>query len=197
MRTALTLLALALATTACATTGGRSGPTEVTRYHLGSALTPGAVTVEPLTAAGAVSGPEYQTYADAVTGELARVGFAPAAAGTQARYVAGVSFQRTARGQVRTPPRFSIGLGGGSFGRGGGLGGGVSTGFGSKTRDVLSSELHVQLRRRSDGTVVWEGRAQRTGLSGPDNQPGDTAQRLAAALMKGFPGESGITTSVP
>ncbi|SOB86682.1 protein of unknown function [Sphingomonas guangdongensis] len=197
MRLALAALALAATTAGCATTGDSSGPTDVTRYHLGTAIAPGSVVVEPLTGSGTAISPEYQTYADAVAGELARIGFAPTPSGTSSQYIAGVSFLRTSQGQVRTPPKFSIGLGGGSFGRGGGVGGGLSTGFGSKTRDVLATELAVQLRRRSDGTVVWEGRAQRTGLSGPDNQPGATAQRLAAALMKGFPGESGITTSVP
>ena len=79
-----------------------------------------------------------------------------------------------------------------------GLGGGVSTGSGGRTRDLLVSELFVQLRRRSDGTVVWEGRAQRPALSGtPDGQPTETARRLASALFRGFPGESGITTTVP
>jgi hypothetical protein len=98
---------------------------------------------------------------------------------------------------VRTPPKFSIGIGGGSFGGGGGVGGGLSTGIGSKTRDVLASELFVQLRRRSDGTIVWEGRAQNGGLSGEDtSQPVANADRLARALFKAFPGESGITTTV-
>lgn len=196
MRLALAALALAVTTAGCATTG-RSGPTDVTRYHLGTPIPAGSVVIEPLATSGAVISPEYQTYADAVAGEMSRLGFAPAPSGTTSQYIAGVSFLRTTAGQVRTPPKFSIGLGGGSFGRGGGLGGGVSTGFGSQTRDVLATELAVQLRRRNDGTVVWEGRAQRSGLSGPDNQPRDIAQRLAAALMKGFPGESGITTSVP
>ena len=71
---------------------------------------------------------------------------------------------------VRTPPKFSIGIGGGSFsgGRGGGvgLGGGVSTGFGSKTRELLVNELFVQLRRRHAmvlGISVAPG-AQRSGV---------------------------------
>lgn len=195
MKTNLAILAAAAALLAgCATTPG-ARPTDVTRYHLGAPLPAGSVAVEP-----AANGPpslESQGYADAVAAELARLGFAPGA-GAASQYIAAVSFVRTSRGQVRTPPKFSIGLGGGSFGGGVGLGGGVSTGIGSKTLDVYGVELMVQLRRRADGTVVWEGRAISEQLSGrPDAQPGATAQKLARALFTGFPGESGITITVP
>ena len=195
---ALAVPLAALALGACATTGGggRSG-VEVTRYHLNQPIAPGSVAIEPLAAATSIS-PEYQTYASGVAAELGRLGFAPLAGpGTVSQYIAAVGFQRASRGTVRTPPKFSIGIGGGSFGRGGGVGGGLSTGIGSTTRDVLVSELFVQLRRRSDGTIVWEGRAQTGGLSGRDDtQPRLTADRLAAGLFRGFPGESGITTTV-
>jgi hypothetical protein len=199
-RSAVLTLAYSLALAACATTGGPgNGPTEVSRYHLGQPLPAGSVTVEPM-AGGGGAGLEFQMYADAVAGELSRIGFAPAPSGTSSQYVAAVSFVRTSRGTIRTPPKFSIGIGGGGgggYGGGVGLGGGISTGFGSKTRDLLMSELFVQIRRRSDGTVVWEGRAQRPGMSGqPDAQPAVTATRLADALFRGFPGESGITTTV-
>lgn len=197
------LTALALATAGCATTDDRRGVADVTRYHLGQPIPAGSVTTEWLAAEGASISPEYRIYADAVAAELGRIGFAAMPSGSSSQYVAGVSFLRASRGTVRTPPKFSIGLGGASFGggrRGGGVGvgGGISTGFGSKTRDILASELSVQLRRRSDGTIVWEGRAQTQGLSGrPDDQPTATADRLANALFRGFPGESGITISVP
>lgn len=191
-------LTLAFALVGCATTGNGGG-TDVTRYHLGQAMPTGSVAIEPL-AAPATIGPEYRSYADAVAIEMTRLGFQPTAgsgSGTS-QYIAGVGFTRTPRGMVRTPPKFSIGIGGGGYGGGGvGLGGGVSTGIGSKTREVIVSELAVQLRRRSDGTVVWEGRAQTGGLSrADDTQPGATAARLANALFRGFPGESGVTITV-
>lgn len=200
MMNRIALLApVVLALGACATTGPRSGPTEVVRYHLNQPIAPGTVTVEPMTGAGQIS-PEYAMYTDAVAAELARLGFRPAPAGTQAQYAAAVGFTRMARGEVRTPPRFSIGLGGGSFGggRGGGvgLGGGIGTGIGGRTLQAYSSELAVQLKRRSDNSVIWEGRAQRPSFSGPDEQPTIVAGRLASALFQGFPGESGITTTV-
>lgn len=192
----LTVAATSLSLAACATTGATNGgPTEVMRYHLGTPIPPGTVTVEPPSASRAT--PEFLIYADATRASLARLGFTPAAPGTGSDYIAAVVFDRVLRGQVRTPPKFTIGLGGGSFGGNVGVGGGVSTGFGSKTRDVIGSRLTVQLRRRSDGTMLWEGNAQRTEVSGPGADAAATATRMADALFKGFPGESGITTEVP
>lgn len=193
---AVALASLSLAVAGCATTRADRGGTDVTRYHLGQPIEAGGVTIEPM-ANNTVIGPEFRSYGDAVAIELARLGFPSAGDAAPPQYIAAVSFVRTSRGTVRTPPKFSIGIGGGSYGGGVGLGGGVSTGIGGKTRDLLVSELAVQLRRRSDGTIVWEGRAQRGGLSGPDDQPAAVAGRLAAALFRGFPGESGITISVP
>lgn len=194
--TATALAAVSLA--GCATTGGGRGGTDVTRYHLGQPIGPGSVVIEPVATNGTIS-PEYRLYADSVAGELGKLGFTPASDTTaQTTYIAALSFARTSQGTIRTPPKFSIGIGGGTGGYGGGIGGGVSTGFGSKTREVLASELAVQLRRRSDGTIIWEGRAQTGGLSGSGRmQPGASAAGLAAALFKGFPGESGMTISVP
>lgn len=198
IRTAALALGSALALSACATTGDiAGGPTEVSRYHLGQPIASGSVVVEPMPGGGG-GALEFATYADAVGRELSRIGFAPAVQGSgPSQYIAAVAFTRQSRGTVRTPPKFSIGIGGGSYGSGVGLGGDLSTGFGSKTREAYVSELFVQLRRRGDGTVVWEGRAQRPGLSGdPDAQGPVAAARLADALFRGFPGESGITTTV-
>ncbi|UIJ46428.1 DUF4136 domain-containing protein [Sphingomonas cannabina] len=198
-RAAILILAAALA--GCATTGGgRGGPSEVTRYHLGQPIAAGTVTVEPLSTNQTVS-PEYQLYADAVAGELAKLGFQPAPQGSTSQYIAAVAFRRTDAGYVESPPPFSIGLGigGASFGRRTGVGGGISTATGigrGKRRAILATELAVQLRRRSDGTTIWEGRARRQGIERA-GQPDSTADILAAALFKGFPGESGITISVP
>lgn len=191
-------LAIAVMLAGCAATTGTGG-TDVVRYHLGQQLALGTVAVEPL-APGTVTGPEYLSYADAVAIELGRLGYQPSVgtAVPTSQYIAGVAFDRVSRGMVRTPPKFSIGIGAGGYGGGGvGLGGGVSTGIGSKTKEITVSELAVQLRRRSDGTIVWEGRAQTGGLGREATQPGATAAKLANALFRGFPGESGVTITVP
>ncbi|WP_237709146.1 DUF4136 domain-containing protein [Sphingomonas elodea] len=183
----------------CTTTGART-PVDVTRYHLGQPLERTTVSVVPMS--GMIDAtPEFRAYADAVQAELNKLGYVPATSERPAGYIASVSFTRASRGTVQDRPPVSVGLGGGSFGggRGGGfgLGGGLSFGIGKrKTNEILVSQLWVQLRRRAGESVIWEGRAETTGVGIKDNQPAATAQRLAAALFKDFPGESGITTTV-
>lgn len=196
----LALLATLPALAAGCTTTGVHTPIDVTRYHLGQPLERTTVSVVPMTGAMDVT-PEFRAYADAVQAELNKQGYVPATSDRPAGYIASVSFTRASRGVVQDRPPVSVGLGGSSFGgsRGGGvgLGGGISFGLGKrKQQEILVSQLWVQLRRRAGENVIWEGRAETTGLGIKDNQPAATAQRLAAALFKDFPGESGITTTV-
>ncbi|UYY57650.1 DUF4136 domain-containing protein [Sphingomonas sp. S2-65] len=184
----------------CATTP-RQGPVDVTRYHLGQPMERTTVAIEPLTGGGVMMGPEFQTYAGAVGTELARLGYVQSTSSMPSAYIAVVSFRYGPRGTIRQQSPFSIGLGGGGFsgGRGGGvgLGGGVNLGLGGKTRDVIGTELSVQLRRRSDNSTIWEGRAITESVSGtPGSDPRDQAARLSRALFRDFPGESGVTTTV-
>lgn len=185
----------ALAVLAGCTTTDRAAPVDVTRYHLSQPIPAGTVAIQSQTPGQA--GPEYALYADAVAAEMARLGFATASDPARADYVATIGFSRVDRGQVRTRPPLTIGLGGGSFGGNVGVGGGASFGVGSKTRTVYGSNLTVQLRRRGDATMIWEGRAITETLQGqPGAQPADGAGRMAAALFENFPGQSGITTTV-
>ncbi|WP_369404253.1 hypothetical protein [Sphingomonas soli] len=173
----------------------RGAPIDVTRYHLGQPMTERTtVAIEP--AGTDPVSPEYNLYADAVRMELERLGYVKGGVDMASGYIAAVGFRRTAAGSYREAPPVSIGLGGGSYGgrRGGvGVGGGLSFGIGGKTRNLYVSELSVQLRRRSDNSTMWEGRAI-TQTAG--DQPAGTAARLASALFKGFPGESGVTITV-
>jgi len=192
----IAIVGAALLAGGCTTT--RNAPVEVTRYHLGTLSERTGVAIEPASGAAQIN-PEFQLYADAVAAELQRLGFAPGATGSG--YIAAVSFNRTQLGSYREQPPVSIGLGGGGISGGRrsavGLGGGLSFGIGGKTRQVIGSELAVQLRRRSDNTTVWEGRAVTEGISGkPGSDPRDAAARLAQALFRDFPGESGVTTTV-
>lgn len=188
------LLASAVLLSGCATSI-RPGPVEATRFHLGTPIAGDSISVEPMNAFAGVS-PEDQVYIGAVSGELAKLGFTPGG-GEASPYIAAVSYKHESQGSVRTPPAVTIGLGGGSYSggrRGGvGLGGGVGIPVGGKTVQVVATELTVQIKRRSDKSIVWEGRAvtEQAGM-----QPADTAARLAKALFKGFPGESGITITV-
>jgi hypothetical protein len=197
------LLALSTALAGCATTP-MTGPVQVARFHLQD-VGRGTVAVEPLSATGPAS-IEFKTYAAAVQTELLRAGYTVPAQGETARYLATVNFTRTARDLPPEQSPVRIGLGGGGFSGGGGyrggggvgLGGGVSFPIGkSRPREAVMTELAVQIKDRSDGSAIWEGRAQTVAdLRAPDATADAAAGRLAHALFLGFPGESGRTITV-
>ncbi|PZO76074.1 DUF4136 domain-containing protein [Sphingomonas hankookensis] len=190
----------ALLATGCTTAGSRVAPVDVTRFHLNQPIARGTFSVEPVST-GMSPTPEFQTYGNAVAREMEKLGFTRA--GTRpSDLIVGVTFTRATRGFVEKRPPVSIGLGAGGGGggwRGGGvgLGGGVGFGLGGGQREVVGTELAVQIRRRADSTTIWEGRALTDSLeSTPGAQPVFQADRLANALFRNFPGESGITTTV-
>lgn len=186
---ALALIGLAAA---CASTTPRG--TEVTRFHVGEPIPAGTVAIAPADAADAGS-LEFRTYADIVAAELARLGFGRAA-GTEAELVARVDVARDTRFEAARRSPVSIGIGGGSYGRSGGVGVGVSTGVGgARGGEVTMTMLEVALDRRSDGETVWEGRAVRADRPEDANRAAVVA-RLASALFQDFPGESGRTITV-
>lgn len=53
----------------------------------------------------------------------------------------------------------------------------------------VATELSVRLRRRSDASYFWQGQAQIESRAGADRAA--TVDRLASALFRDFPGESG------
>lgn len=173
-------------------------PVRVTRFHLDKPITPAPVSVQAATGADPAS-LEQQRFADAVAAEMAKLGFTSEAPDTVAPLIATVTFKRTTRDETAARPPVSIGFGGGGFG-GGGVGGGASIGFGvgkRQTRSFYTTELFVQLRTRSTGEAVWEGRAtMEVNAKSKDAQPAVTADKLARALFRGFPGESGRSITV-
>ncbi|OAN55437.1 hypothetical protein [Sphingobium sp. TCM1] len=174
-------------------------PVEVTRFHVGDPARSGTIAVEEMPGNPDVS-LEFRTYAMAVQQEWQRIGFTAAPAGASSDYVALVSFRRSFRptGVDRSGKPVSVGVGGG-IGSGGfsGLGVGVGINLSGKPKDIVTTELQVQLRRRSDSATIWEGRASTAARQGtPAAQPGLAAQKLAAALIGGYPGESGRTITV-
>lgn len=194
-------LFIALAATGlsgCAATG--SAPVQVTRFHLGAPLERGTVTVEPMTG-DAPASLEFSVYASAVQAELLQQGYSAPEPHVTAQYLAVVGVNRTTlEGAPRRSP-FTVGIGaggGGGYGGGVGVGGGVSFPIGkARSRYVTASQMSVQIRRRSDGTVVWEGRAQtRDDDKGPGAQTSVAATKLAHALFLGFPGESGRSITI-
>ena len=151
-------IALIAATALAGCTTMSAAPVEVTRFHLGAPLERGSFTVEPASGGG---GLEFATYANAVGGELAAAGYTAPTTPATAQYLAVVGISRTEREGTPRRSGLSIGLGGGGYTGGVGLGGGISLPIGKRGgREIVFSEMSVQLRRRTDGTVIWEGRAQ-------------------------------------
>jgi hypothetical protein len=194
------LMATAFALAGCA---AQMPEARVTRFHLGQPIAPGQVTVEPRDPTLAKD-LEFQSYARILRTEFDRLGFGIAPDLTKSELVAVTEVTRSWRptGQARGSS-MSIGLGTGS---GGGWGGGTSVGVGGSVSfpigkqkekmDVLT-QLSVQLKRRSEGTVIWEGRAETVARDGsPQGAPQAAVQQLAAALFKDFPGRSGETITV-
>jgi hypothetical protein len=206
---------LCAALSGCATTN----PVEVTRFHLPTPIAPSSFVIEQGVPAGMAAPQalgnggnggtiEGQSYNGIVAGELARLGFTQAPTIAQADLVATVTVDRGAREDLAARQSgFSFGLGG--FGLGGGgyrHGGGTAIGGGAgvpvpvggnNPRYITGTRLMVQIKRRSEGTVIWEGRAQTEARAqSPDAQPDAAVAKLAHALFTGFPGESGRTITV-
>lgn len=191
MRIALIAAAAAAATlvTGCATTAASTGPARVTRFHLNQPIVPGTI------APSAVTLLADQPYDDAVRRQLAALGFTPAARET-ARYLYVVTVSsNVVEGSRRSPVSVGVGVGGGSGGWGrSGVGVGVGTSFpvGRPGAGVTNTQLQVRLVDRATVSTQWEGRAEASGRA----DPAMMADRLAAALFAGFPGESGRTITV-
>lgn len=194
------LIGTALALAGCQSTAPEA---RVTRFHLGQPIAPGQVSVEPRDPTLAKD-LEFQSYARIVQGELAKAGFGIAPDLSRSELVAVTEVNRSWRPAGQSGgSSVSIGLGGGS---GGGWGGGTSVGLGGsvsfpigkpKQRMDALTLLSVQLKRRSEGTVIWEGRAETVARDGtPAASPEAAVARLAAALFQGFPGRSGETITV-
>lgn len=198
------LSAAALALGGCATA---VPPVEVTRFHNAvPGWTPGTRYVVDETALGdpaamvGSSAPslEWTSYRAAVEQQLQRQGLVAAGGGDRAPLKVRIGFDRGEQvaGVKRSP--VSVGVGGstGSYGSGVGLGIGFNLGGGPKRMADL--QLSVRIDDAATGQALWEGRAlTAVPVKAPANQPSLAAAKLAEALFKDFPGESGRTISVP
>ncbi len=181
---------------ACAT---QIGPVEVTRFHLpGVGLAQGAIAVAPAAGMSDTS-LEQRTYQEAVARELGRIGYT--AVGPGSPQVAEVRLMRRTwqPGRGRGPVSVGVGGGGGSWGRRsfGGVGMGIGLDLSPPPSAQVESELGVMIKDRASGRTLWEGRAQSVvPVTSPLAAPDANAARLAAALFRGFPGNSGETILV-
>jgi len=177
-------------------------PIDVTRFHNAQVapIVPGSVVIQAnIAEEGHSRSIEYATYSAAILHELQRLGFTEARENSaNSKYVARYTIERAvlSAGGSRSP--VSVGVGGstGSYGSGVGLGVGIN--LGGRPKDKIVTELSVRITKRDDSTAVWEGRASVEAKQGsPAAQPGLAAAKLAEALFRDFPGESGTTIRVP
>ncbi|MBV9882085.1 MAG: DUF4136 domain-containing protein [Sphingomonadaceae bacterium] len=186
------------AVSGCATDDMATGAS-VTRFHLGQPIARGPIAVEAADPRD-TNGLEFAQISASVARELTRLGWT-VVPNNASEQVAMVSLTQQARPAARRSG-VTIGIGGGtaSYGRHGGVGvgGGVEIPVGGAGPTlVVGSQLSVRIQRRSDATVAWEGRAQMEARGGsPLATRAGAADRLAAALFRDFPGESGRTIRV-
>lgn len=195
-------LLLAASLAACATSEQGSGVQDgasVTRFHLGQEIARAQIRVEPADPALANS-LEFAQIAASVERELSRLGWTVTSGNDRSEQVALVRVEQGSREAMRQRSGLSVGLGGGTggWGRSGvGVGVGATIPIGSRSNQIVVTELGVRIQRRSDATVAWEGRAELEAHAGtPLADQRAAVDRLAAALFQDFPGESGRTIRV-
>jgi hypothetical protein len=186
LRSAPLLLAASLA--ACAGGGGGSRPAgggvEVARFHLGEPVARAQIAVEPFDRADA-NRPEFPAYAAAVGRQLSRLGWQVVPTTTGSEQIALIDLEQGSREAIAALSAARIGRG---------LSASAPAGT---SANITATLLEVAIRRRSDGTVFWEGRAVGEARTGsPEAARTAAVERLAEALFRDFPGESGRTIRV-
>ena len=186
---------LALGLSACV--GSYTGPVEVTRFisENPDGLGQGSVVVY---FPEKMDNEQVKTaFAAAVENELRALGYTVVdqeGAGIQ------VAAVRTSRNPIegastrgRSPVSVGVGGGTGGIGIGGGIG--INLGGGQSGPAVIT-DLSVRLTNDKTETL-WEGRAQiPTSVNSPYSDVDASAQALAKALFKDFPGGNGETVSI-
>ncbi|TFI59966.1 DUF4136 domain-containing protein [Sphingomonas parva] len=179
---------LALALSACATGGGNGsggGDVEVARFHLGGpSIAKTQIAIEPFDRAD-VNRPDYPAVAATIARELTRLGWTVVDTTGQSEQIALIDVEQGSREAIATLSAARIGRGV------------AATVPAGTSADITATLLEVAIRRRSDATVFWEGRAVTEARTGSAAAATPAAvERLASALFRDFPGESGRTIRV-
>lgn len=182
-------LGAAMALAACSAGGKRAvstaGGVEVARFHLGAQpMAQAQIAIMPFDKQDAGRA-GYADQVAAVSRELTRLGWTVVPNSTQSEQIALIDFEQGNREAIAALTAARIGRGVAP-----GAQAGASTGR-------IATLLEVAIRRRSDGTVFWEGRAVTEAPAGSAQAaPGAAVERLATALFRDFPGESGRSIRV-
>ncbi|HEX2762604.1 MAG TPA: DUF4136 domain-containing protein [Allosphingosinicella sp.] len=183
-------LGAAMALAACSTGGAQRGATsagavEVARFHLGAQpMAHAQIALMPFDKDDAAR-PGFADVAAAVSRQLIRLGWTVVPTTSQSEQIALIDFEQGNREAISA-------LTAGRIGRG------VAPGpQGGPSAGRTATLLEVAIRRRSDGTVFWEGRAVTEAPTGSAaTAPAAASDRLATALFRDFPGESGRSIRV-
>ncbi len=183
LRNCMIVLAVSLA--GCSTTGGgggaRGGGVDVARFHLGEPVARAQIAIEPYDRADSARA-DYPAVAAAVERQLTRLGWTVVRTVGQSEQVARVDLTQGTRETVAAQTSARVGRGVAPAAPSGSSAG------------IVATLLEVGIKRRSDGTLFWEGRAVGEARSGAaEAAPAAAAERLATALFRDFPGESGRT----
>jgi hypothetical protein len=188
-------IALAVGLAGCATGYGNGPrPVDVTRFHLNQPVARATIAVEPVDAADRNS-LEYNAYRAAVARQLAANGWTVSPNAATSEQIALIDVRQGSRESISQGSPVSIGVGGSTGGWNSGVGAGVNFGLGGGgSREMVATLLQVSIRRRSDSSVFWEGRAETEARVGSvDADRSLVVEKLAEALFRDFPGESGRT----
>ncbi|HEY9090059.1 DUF4136 domain-containing protein [Parasphingorhabdus sp.] len=176
-------------------------PANVTRFHNAptAPITTGTISIMSPAESSEGTVLEYGTYTAAVRRELQRIGYTELASGAEdSEYVARISVQTSRLSADGSRSPVSVGVGGSTGSYGSGIGVGIGINLSGKPKDKIATELSVRISRRADNQAIWEGRSWIEAKAGsPGSQPALAASKLAEALFKDFPGESGTTITVP
>lgn len=177
------------------------GPVEVTRFHVPDTtrLGRGTIRVEP--AQGQADSLEFRTYAAAVAQELTRYGYTePLPGAASSAQVALLTVERQTYKPQRGGSPVSVGVGGATGGYGSGVGLGLGIDLSGPPKDQIATRIFVAIRERAaptTATALWEGRAAFVvRADSPLAQAPLGSAKVAEALFKGFPGQSGETIQV-
>ncbi len=179
-------LALAALLASCSTGGAGGGAArtegmDVARFHLGEQVARSQIAIEPFDRADSNS-PDFPVYAAALERELTRLGWTVVRPVGQSEQVALIDVTQGSREAIAPLTTARIGRN---------LAATTPTG---SSAGVVATLLEVGIKRRSDGTLFWEGRAVGEARTGsPLASPEAAVNRLATALFRDFPGESGRT----
>ena len=174
------------------------GPVEVTRFHLPETgrLGKGAIAVVPVQGQDGASF-EFRSYATAVQRQLTLLGYAEPVAGVEEAQVATLRLERQAYRPDRRGGPVSVGVGGSTGSYGSGIGVGIGLDLSGPPPEQVETLLGVTIKDKASGAALWEGRAAFTvRASSPLASTQLGAAKLAEALFKDFPGQSGETILV-